>query len=270
VSRPLPARWPAFVLGLLIIAALAAPLLARSAPDEVDLAARRLAPSIGHWLGTDDLGRDLFARTLYGARVSLAVGLLAAVVSTLLGGLVGGIAGISAPWLDRLLMRCTDAVLIVPRLPLLMLLGAAFMPGVAVLILLVGAVGWMETARVVRAELRSIIGREYVSAAQATGVRRGRLLWRHLAPVVWPTLAVAASLAVGRSMLLESALSFFGVGVQPPQASWGNMLYQAQNALTTTPWLAIGPGVMIFLTVLAVNALGEGLSRGDRSTTRRP
>jgi peptide/nickel transport system permease protein len=249
------------VLIALVCAALAAPWLAGVGPDEVNLAARRLAPSAAHWLGTDDLGRDLLSRTLYGARVSLAVGLLAALVSTALGGVIGGVAGVSAAWVDRLLMRCTDAVLIVPRLPLLMLLGAAFMPSVPVLIVLVGAVGWMETARVVRAELRGIVGREYVSAAQATGVRRVRLLWRHLLPVVWPTMAVAATLAVGRSMLLESALSFFGVGVQPPRASWGNMLYQAQSALTTTPWLAVGPGAMIFVTVLTVNALGEGLSR---------
>jgi peptide/nickel transport system permease protein len=253
-------RWPIVMLAVLLIAAACAPWLAAVGPDEVDLAARRLAPSAEHWLGTDDLGRDLLSRTLYGARVSLAVGLLSALVSTVLGGVIGGVAGVSAAWVDRVLMRCTDAVLIVPRLPLLMLLGAAFMPGVPVLILLVGAVGWMETARVVRAELRGIVGRDYVSAAEATGVRRVRLLWRHLAPVVWPTMAVAATLAVGRSMLLESALSFFGVGVQPPRASWGNMLYQAQNALTTTPWLAIGPGAMIFVTVLTVNALGEGLS----------
>jgi peptide/nickel transport system permease protein len=252
-------RWPAIVLGVLVLAAVAAPWLSGVSPDAVNLAARRLAPSAAHWLGTDDLGRDLLSRTLHGARVSLAVGLLAALVSTALGGLLGGVAGVSAGWVDRLLMRCTDAVLIVPRLPLLMLLGAAFMPGVPVLILLVGAVGWMETARVVRAELRGIVGREYVSAAQATGVQRARLLWRHLAPVVWPTLAVAATLAIGRAMLLESALSFFGVGVQPPRASWGNMLYQAQGALTTTPWLAIGPGAMIFVTVWAVNALGEEL-----------
>jgi peptide/nickel transport system permease protein len=218
-------------------------------------------PGPGHWLGTDDLGRDLLARTLYGARVSLAVGLLAAAVSTLLGGVIGGLAGIGAPWLDRLLMRVTDAVLIVPRLPVLMLLGAAFLPGVPVLILLVGALGWMETARLVRAEVRGLAAREFTTAARATGVRTARLLWRHLAPVVWPTVAVAATLSVGRAMLLESALSFFGVGVQPPQASWGNMLYQAQNALTTTPWLAVGPGAMIFLTVLTENALGEGLAQ---------
>lgn len=254
-------RWPAVVLGLLVIAALAAPVLSPAAPDAVDLAARRLMPSPGHWLGTDDLGRDLLARTLYGARISLAVGLLAAAVSTLLGGVIGGAAGMGAPWLDRLLMRLTDAVLIVPRLPVLMLLGAAFLPGVPLLIVLVGAFGWMETARLVRAEVRGLVTREFTVAARATGVRPARLLWRHLAPVVWPTVAVAATLSVGRAMLLESALSFFGVGVQPPQASWGNMLYQAQSALTTTPWLAVGPGAMIFLTVLTVNALGEGLGR---------
>ncbi len=173
---------------------------------------------------------------------------------------MGGIAGVAPAWVDRLLMRLTDAALIVPRLPLLMLLGAAFAPSVPVLILLVGAVGWMETARVVRVELRSLVERDFVQAARATGVGAVRTLWRHLAPVVWPTVAVAGTLAVGRSMLLESALSFFGVGVQPPTASWGNMLYQAQGALTTTPWLAIGPGAMIFVTVLAVNALGEGLT----------
>ncbi|MCU0649664.1 MAG: ABC transporter permease [Gemmatimonadaceae bacterium] len=247
------------LLGVLVAAAVLAPVAIGRGPDDVDLAARRLAPSLAHWLGTDDLGRDLFTRTMYGARVSLAVGLLAALVSTLLGGAIGGIAGVAPAAVDRALMRLTDAALIVPRLPLLMLLGAAFAPSVPVLIVLVGAVGWMETARVVRVELRALVTRDFVQAARATGVSAARTLWRHLLPVVWPTVAVAATLAVGRAMLLESALSFFGVGVQPPTASWGNMLYQAQNALTTTPWLAIGPGTMIFVTVLTVNALGESL-----------
>jgi peptide/nickel transport system permease protein len=225
------------------------------------LANRRGTPSGAHWFGTDELGRDVLTRVLTGARVSLAIGLLSALTSALVGTLVGSVAGMRGRWLDEVLMRITDAMLCVPRLPLLMLAAAVLQPNVPTLVLLVGLTGWMETARVIRAETRSIMAREFVQAAQAIGASAPRVLVRHVLPAVVPTLTVATTLAIGRAILLESTMSFFGVGVQPPTASWGNMLYQAQSTMSTEPWLAIFPGLFIFLTVLACNTVGDSLGR---------
>jgi peptide/nickel transport system permease protein len=247
------------VAGSLVFLALAAPFIAPFAPDAIDLAGRRAAPSAAHWFGTDDLGRDLLSRILYGARVSLAIGILAAALTVALGAGIGMVAGAAGRWIDALLMRTADAILAVPRLPLLMIASVIVRPSVPLLILLVAAVSWMETARVVRAEVRSLVTRGFVEAAHAMGVRPPMALWRHILPNVIPTLVVATTLAVGRSILLESALSFFGVGVQPPTASWGNMLYQAQSTMATEPWLALFPGVAILISVLTVNSLGERL-----------
>jgi peptide/nickel transport system permease protein len=253
--------WIVAVGALVILGAVAAlaPVIAPFAPDAVDLANRRSAPNAVHWFGTDDLGRDLLTRVLFGARVSLAIGVVSAALSVLVGTSLGALAGLARGPVDALLMRVTDALLAVPRLPLLMIVGAIARPGVLLIIVLVAAVGWMETARVIRAEALAIRGRAFMEAARAMGVDGLALLVRHLLPNVVGTVAVAATLAVGRGILLESALSFFGVGVQPPQASWGNMLYQAQSAMTSEPWLALFPGLAIFLTVLLVNIAGEGL-----------
>jgi peptide/nickel transport system permease protein len=247
------------VLATLGLAAVAAPLIAGHAPDTLDLAARRAPPSAAHWFGTDDLGRDVFARVLHGARVSLTVGLAAAGVAGLIGLVIGGIAAFAGGTVDAVLMRATDAMLAVPRLLVLMIAGAVFSPSVALLIVLVGIVGWMETARVARAEILSLRTRAFVEAARATGAELPRLLFRHLLPNALGAIAVAITLAVARSILLESTLSFFGVGVQPPAASWGNMLYQAQTTLTTEPWLAVFPGLAIFVTTLSINSVGDGV-----------
>lgn len=258
-SRPFPAG--ILLLALIALAALA-PLIAPFAPDAVDLASRRAAPGLLHWFGTDALGRDVLSRVLYGARVSLAVGVLSAALAVALGVAIGALAGYLGRSLDASLMRVTDAMLSIPRLPLLMVLGAILRPSIPALVLMVGVVGWMETARVARAEVLSIRNRGFVEASRAAGATVERQIWRHVLPNALPAIAVAATLAVGRGILLESTLSFFGVGVQPPAASWGNMLYQAQSTMTTEPWLALFPGLMIFLTVAAINSLGERLARG--------
>lgn len=244
-------------IGVLVVAAVLAPFIAPYAVDALDLAHRRAFPSFAHWFGTDELGRDLFTRVLYGARVSLAIGLISAAVSVSIGTAIGAIAGYAGRWVDDALMRSTDAMLCIPRLPLLMIMGAFVKPSVIMLVLFVGLVGWMETARVVRTAVQSLASRDFVTAAHAMGATSLRVLMRHILPGIVPVMAVATTLAVGRGILLESALSFFGVGVQPPTASWGNMLYQAQTTMTSEPWLAIFPGAMIFLTVLACNSLGE-------------
>lgn len=257
------AREPAVaLLCVLVLLALAAPLVAPFAPDAMDLASRRAGPSLTHWFGTDMLGRDVLSRVLYGARVSLAVGILSALVAVALGVAIGSLAGYLGRALDAALMRLTDAMLSVPRLPLLMVLGAILQPSIALLVVMVGIVGWMETARVTRAEVLSIRGRGYVEASRAAGAAVPRQIVRHLLPNALPAIAVAATLAVGRGILLESTLSFFGLGVQPPAASWGNMLYQAQATMSTEPWLALFPGLMIFTTVVAINSVGERLAHG--------
>lgn len=247
---------------LLALCALAvlAPALAPYAADALDLAHRRAAPSVAHWLGTDELGRDLLSRILFGSRVSLAVGLVSGTLCALTGVTVGAASGYADGWVDDVLMRATDALLSVPRLPLLMISAAVLQPTVWLLVVLVAAAGWMETARVVRAEVQSLRARDFVTAARSLGAGRVRVIWRYILPAVVPVAAVATTIAVGRSILLESALSFFGVGVQPPTASWGSMLYQGQTAMVSEPWLAIFPGACIFLTVLALNALGDRLA----------
>jgi peptide/nickel transport system permease protein len=249
------------VLGTLLLLALLANVVAPYGFDVVDLAHRRATPSMAHWFGTDELGRDLLTRIIFGARISLSIGVISAAMSAAIGVTIGALAGYAGRWVDDVLMRIADAMLSIPRLPLLMIAAAVFEPRVPLLIVLVGLAGWMETARVVRADVQSIKTRDYVAAARALGMSPLRLVLRHVLPGALPAATVATTIAVGRGILLESALSFFGVGVQPPTASWGNMLYQAQTTMTTEPWLGIFPGVFIFVTVLCFNILGDTLSR---------
>ena len=257
---PERARLPLVLLVALSLAAALAPFVATTSPDAIDLAIRRAPPSAAHWFGTDELGRDVFARVLHGARISLAVGLLSAALSGVVGVSIGAAAGYAGGAVDSALMRLTDAMLSVPRLPLLMVAAAIARPTVLTLVAMIGFVGWMETARVVRADFLTLRSRDFVEAARAVGARPWRIVVRHLLPNVAATAAVASTLAVGRAILLESALSFFGVGVQPPTPSWGNMLYQAQTTMSSEPWLAIFPGLCIFVTVLCVNRLGDALA----------
>jgi peptide/nickel transport system permease protein len=253
-------RLPATVFVCLVAAALAAPIVAPYTPDRIDLSVRREAPSAAHLFGTDELGRDVFSRVIYGARVSLAVGLFSAAVAGASGVAIGGIAGYVGGAADALLMRATDGMLAIPRLPLLMIAAVVVKPSIPWLIVLIGLAGWMETARVVRAEFRALRGKGFVESARAAGASHARVLVRHLLPNAAQAVAVSLTLAVARGILLESALSFFGVGVRPPAASWGNMLYQAQAALATEPWLAIAPGAFILMTTLSVSLIGDRLA----------
>ena len=253
-------RAPVLVFAALIAAAIAAPLVAPYGPERIDLSSRREAPSRAHVFGTDELGRDVFSRVIFGARVSLAVGLFSAAVAGASGVAIGGAAGYAGGAVDAALMRATDAMLAIPRLPLLMIAAVVLQPSIPWLIVLIGAAGWMETARVVRAELRALGGKGFVESARAAGAGHARVLVRHLLPNAAQAVAVSITLAVARGILLESALSFFGVGVRPPAASWGNMLYQAQAALSTEPWLAIAPGAFILLTTVSVALVGDRLA----------
>src|SRR5439155_9359121 len=257
-------RAPGVLIACLIAAAAIAPRITPYPPDRLDLEHRREPPSAAHWFGTDDLGRDVFARVLFGARVSLAVGLLSAAVAGASGIVIGGAAGYAGGTIDAVLMRATDAMLAVPRLPLLMIAASILEPAVALLVAMIGLAGWMETARVVRAELLTLRTRGFVEGARAAGAGHARLVRVHLLPNAAQAVAVSLTLAVARGILLESALSFFGVGVRPPQASWGNMLYQAQATLATEPGLAFAPGLFILMTTLSVNLVGDRVALAAR------
>jgi len=247
------------VVLLVTVACLAAPLLAPYSADAIDLSAIRRGPSPGHWMGTDDLGRDVLSRVLYGGRISIAIGLLAAVVGTGLGTVVGAAAGVVGRGLDNLLMRLTDVAYAIPTLPLLIVLSAYAGSAMLSMVAIIGGLSWMATARVVRAETLSLRERPFVEAARSMGSGRVRMIVRHLVPNMAGPILVGATLGVGNAILIESSLSFLGLGVQPPVPTWGNMLMDAQVTMATSPWLTIFPGVGILVVVLAVNFLGDGL-----------
>ena len=252
---------PGLMLGLLLLFAWVGPVIRNTDPDALDLAHTAAAGSAAHPLGTDESGRDLLARLMFGGRVSLSVGAVATAVALVIGMLVGGLAGWRGGRMDDLLMRLTDAAMAVPVLFVALAVLALFGSRLPLLVSVIGACSWMGIARLVRAEVTGLREREFVQAARGLGLRGVPLFLRHLLPQLVPTLAVAASLGVAYAILTESALSFLGLGVQPPQASWGNMLTGAQHSLYAAPRLAIWPGVMILLTTLACNGLGERLRR---------
>lgn len=247
------------VLLALAFASAAAPVLTRYAPNEVDLRQLDAPPSVAHWFGTDDLGRDEFSRALYAGRVSLSIGIAVAIVAASVGTAVGALAGYHGRLIDAGLMRLTDVVLSVPPLPLIIVLSAVVKPSPQVLVLIIAGVGWMGTARLVRSAFLSIRETEYVEAARAVGCGSLRVILRHALPNSLAPVIVAATLAVGNAIITESVLSFLGVGIQPPTASWGNMLQNAESMMAAKPWLSVFPGVLILLSVLSVNGLGDGL-----------
>ena len=237
----------------------AAPLLAGYEFDAIDLGAIRAAPSLKHWMGTDDLGRDVFTRVLYGGRVSILIGVLSAVIGTGLGSLVGSAAGYYGGRTDNVLMRLTDVAYSIPTLPLLIVLASYTQAEAGSMALIIGMLSWMATARVVRGEVLSIKQMAYVEAARSLGASNGRIIFRHVLPNTVGPIVVGATLAVGNAIIVESSLSFLGLGVQPPTPTWGNLLQDARATMATKPWLTIFPGVAILLVVLAVNFIGDGL-----------
>ena len=246
-------------LTIVALACLLAPVVAPYAFDQIDLASIRQPPAAGHWFGTDDLGRDLFTRILYGGRVSLSIGLIAALVATFVGALVGALAGYFGGRTDNVLMRLTDTAYSIPSLPLLIVLGSYARSAAVAIALIIGLLSWMTTARVVRGTILSIREAPWVEAARAIGAGHVRIMFRHILPNVAGPIIVGATLAVGNAIILESSLSFLGLGVQPPTPTWGNMLMDAQATMATRPWLTIFPGIAILITVLAINFIGDGL-----------
>jgi len=249
----------AAVILLFIAAAVFAPVLTPFEFDQIDLYKRKAAPSVTHPLGTDELGHDVLTRLLYAGRISLTVGFTAAFTAAVFGTLVGGISGFYGRWLDNVLMRFTDIMFSIPDLPVLIVL-ARYMGGSVVgIVFVLSLFAWMGTARLVRGEMLRLRTQDFTDAARALGASDLRILFRHLVPNALAPVIVAATLTVGGAILSEAALSFLGIGIQPPTPSWGNMLQNAQDFIWTTPWLAVWPGAMIFLTVLCFNFLGDGL-----------
>ena len=250
---------PFGVIILFILAAVFAPLLTPYTYDEMDLANRLAPPSAAHLLGTDEGGRDVFTRLLYGARVSLLIGIVPTLLSMAIGAALGILAGFAGGKTDTVIMRIADVMLAFPSILLAMVLMYMFGDGLINIFLTLSIVNWASVARVVRAETLRLKELEYVEAARVTGVSRSKILLRHILPNCIPTLIVLFTLNVPSSILTESGLSFLGLGVQPPAASWGLMVNQGRQYLYTAPWLSFAPCVAIMLTVLAFNFLGDGL-----------
>jgi peptide/nickel transport system permease protein len=247
------------VLAVVAILATFGPALWTIAPEATDPAHGLAGSSAAHPLGTDELGRDMLSRLLHGSRVTLLVGLAAMLAALLIGVLVGSVAGFKGGWIDGALMRFTDAMLAVPAFFFILVVITVLGPGVATLILVIGALSWMPVARVVYGETLRWKTAEFVVAAESLGVAGPRLLLRHILPQAIPSLIVSATLGVAFAILTESAVSYLGLGVQPPLPSWGNMLQRAQLYVFTAPVLAIYPGLAITVVVLAFNFLGDGL-----------
>jgi peptide/nickel transport system permease protein len=252
----------AIILALLILMAIFAPLIqliTHTTPIEQDLLNTYASPSRDHLLGTDELGRDTLTRLVYGARVSLGVGFLAVSVALAIGGVVGLCAGFYGGWIDDVLMRVVDVVLAIPAIFLYILMAILFRPNAITLALIIASLSWAFLARLVRAEVLSLRSRDYVLAARSIGARDTRILSRHVLPNCLQVVIVAASLGIGQVVLIEAALDFLGLGIQEPTPSWGDMLSNAEVYFTHSVWLVVLPGLMIFLTVIACNVLGNAL-----------
>jgi peptide/nickel transport system permease protein len=279
-------RLPLALLGAIALAAFVGPILAQflgSTADTVDLLDRFGDPSLQHLLGTDELGRDVLLRLFEGGRVSLVIGIAAAVAAAAIGTGIGLIAGYLGGWADRLLMRVTDAIIALPLLPLLIVLAALDLKKLGLpasviqsedvsllrIVALAVLISWTTAARLVRGATLVTRNRDFVRAARSLGARVPHILWWHILPNVLGPLIVATTLSVGDVILLESVLSFVGLGVQPPLASWGSMLSNAQELIAAAPLLAVYPGAMIFLTVIACNLLGDALQQRYDPATRR-
>lgn len=263
-------RWRAFSRNRLAVASLLfliaidfvvalAPMIAPYRPDQTHPTAALQPSSSKFLLGTDEVGRDVLSRLLYGGRISLVVGLAAVAVSVCVGTLVGAVSGYSRGWIDSALMRFTDAMMAIPTFFLLLLILTIFGGSVLTIIVVIGLTSWMGIARLVRGEILRFVDMEFVTAARSMGASARRVLFRHILPQAASTIIVAASLGVAYAILIESALSYLGLGVQPPTPSWGNMLQNAQQYMFNAPLLSVYPGILIFLTVLAYNFLGDGL-----------
>lgn len=249
------------VVVLMLLMAVAAPLIARQDPNSIDLINLLEPPSGAHWLGTDVQGRDVWARLVYGARVSLMVGLISQSIALGIGVTLGLVAGFYGGWIDEVVMRLADVTLAFPTLLLLIAMAAALQPSLGVVFVTIGVVGWAGMARLVRGQVLVVRGLEYVQAARALGGTGRRIMLRHILPNVAGPVVIAATLGVAGAIMAEAALSFLGLGVQPPTASWGSMIADGRDLdqLRSAPWTSVAPGLAIGVAVLGFNLLGDAL-----------
>jgi peptide/nickel transport system permease protein len=253
------------VLSVLVVACWLGPLVIPYHFDDLDLNHAKEAFSFMHPLGTDELGQDTLVRLLYAGRVSLSLGMTAALFSVVIGALFGSLSGFYGKWVDGILMRFADVMLAVPVLMLIMIMSSflksvAFPGGqIGIIVFIIGITGWMSIARLVRGEFLSLRETEFIEASRATGMDDAGIITRHLLPNAMAPIFVSATLGVADAIMMESALSYLGFGIQPPVPTWGNMLTNAQQYMIDTPWLAVYPGLLIFLTIVSVNYVGDGL-----------
>ena len=241
---------------LLVILSLIAPLLLLD-PNATNVSNMSQPPSLAHWFGTDEVGRDYFIRVVYGGRVSLLVGILAMLTATTIGTVVGLVSGYFGGWVDHVLMRILDVLSAIPWLVLVIVLSVFLKPGLTTIIIVIGCFSWMSIARLIRGETLAAKEREYVLYAQFIGQAPRKILFNHLLPAVLPTLIVAASASISGAIMTESALSFLGMGIQQPMASWGSLLQTAQSSLQRAPYMALLPGLFVVFTVYSFNNLGD-------------
>ena len=247
------------IIVIVFFIAIFAPFLSLYDPGKTDVSLKLKPPSSQHYLGTDQLGRDVFSRMLYGSQISLSVGFVAVGISILIGILVGAMAGYKGGWVDSLLMRFVDIMLSFPSFFLILTVVAILRPNIYNVMIVIGITSWEGTARFVRAEFLSLRERDYVQAARALGVKDRRIIFRHILPNALAPVFVTASLGVASAILVEAGLSFLGFGVQPPAPSWGNILTEGRTYIFDAWWLTIFPGLAILITVLSFNLFGEGL-----------
>lgn len=247
------------IIATILLLALFAPFIAPFDPDAIDVKAILLSPSSQHLMGTDGLGRDVFSRMLFGARISLLVGIVAVGIATAIGVMLGAISGYYRGWVDIFIMRLVDVMLSIPTFFLILAVIAFLTPSIWNIMIVIGLTSWMGVTRLVRAEFLSLRGREFVMASQTLGAKDSRLIFRHLLPNSLTPIIVSSVLGVASAVLIESGLSFLGLGVQAPQASWGNILTDGKEYIQFAWWLSLFPGLAILITVLGYNLLGEGL-----------
>ena len=256
-----PAVFGSVVVFVLIVVALAAPMIAGQDPFYQNYSLLKQPPGAGHFLGTDPLGRDVWARLVYATRVSLSVGLVAVAIYTVIGTLLGAVAGYYGGALDNVIMRPTDIVMCFPTLIIIITVVALIGPSLYNIMIVIGLISWPSIGRLVRGQFLALREQEFITAARCVGVPNGRIIWRHMLPNCVGPITVAATFGIASAILTEASLSFLGLGVPPPQPSWGQMLTDAQklSILAGMPWLWVPPGIMIALTVLCVNFVGDGL-----------
>jgi peptide/nickel transport system permease protein len=253
------AHWGLLVLILLYAMALLAPHLATHPYDAVNTGDRFLGPSAQYWLGSDHLGRDIWSRIVWGSRISLSVGFVSAGVAIVVGTGLGAVAGYFGGWVDAVISRFTEVVVSMPQFILLLALAAVIPRSIWSIMLIIGLTSWPSIARIVRGEVLSLRERDFTEAARALGATDWRIIWRQILPNAMAPIIVSTTLRIGHAILAESGLSFLGLGTPPPFPSWGSIVAGGKDYLREAPWIALGPGLFIFLTVLSFNFVGDGL-----------